>query len=392
MRRYRILVACHTLGEFNRGFEASFTQLREAFLGDEEFEIILVGGKFFDENYHSIPKINYIHRSSWIVRLSEKLPRIRNYCLESLSFGFGLFLKLNKLLPDIVLFSQPHVAPPLKVFRRFASKCRYILLFSNGGPSYLWYYKNWVDYTHFKAPWVFNEALNDGYCSESSFLIPNGFTFHNLAEAKRSKSSPETPLIDKSRKTIVSVAALCAEHKRMDFLISSIRPLLESGKYQMLCIGAESRTSAKLRQQFADLLDDGSLVFATLPQQQVRFYLEAADVFINGSLSEGFGRAIVEAVAYSVPVILHDTGDFRWLTSNAAHFIDIESPTAVRSAIEAQAECPPSREDLLKAAEVVRARFSWTHLKSEYRSMFRQILGIEPKNNTHLEQSSAADG
>ena len=391
MRRFRVLVVCHTLGEFNRGFEQSFTQLRDAFVGDEEFEIILVGGRFFDESYHSIPNIRYFHRSSLIVRLFEKLPKIRKYSVESLSFGFGLFLNLNKLNPDIVVFSHPHVAPPLKVFRRFASQCRYILLFSNGGPSDLWYYEKWVDYTHFKAPWVLHEALNNGYCSESSFLIPNGFTFHSSAEARRPKNSPETPLIDKSRKTILSVAALCAEHKRMDFLISSIRPLLESGKYQMLCLGAESRTSAKLRQQFADLLDSGCLVFATLPQQEVTFYLEAADVFINGSLSEGFGRAIVEAMAHSVPVILHDTRDFRWLTGDAAHFIDMQSPTAVRSAIEQLVECPPSNKELLRAAEGVRVRFSWSHLKSEYRSMFRQILGIEPKRDAHSEQSSAAD-
>jgi len=375
-KRYRVLVACYTLGKVDRGFEQSFKQLADAFVDDDEFEVVLVGGRYFS-NPDCIrnAKIPYIHANSLISRAWQKLPYCKRYHLESLSFGLGIFLKLSTLRPSIVMFSQPHIAPPLAVFKRFLPKSKqFKLLFSNGGPSGLSYYRRWTDFTHFKAPWVMQDALHEGYSGKISFLVPNGFYFTPEPESINQQVRDLPELILPGRRVILSVAALCANHKRLDFLIRSLRPLLKSRQYQLICLGAETSSTSMLRKQFGDLLEQRSIVFKTVPPDDIVHYLDVADVFVNSSLSEGFGRAIVEAVAQAVPVVLHDSADFRWLTGGVGRFIDMTSPDAICSAVSDVIDRPPPRQVLFEGAMAIRERLSWTRIKSDYKVMFRKVL------------------
>jgi glycosyltransferase involved in cell wall biosynthesis len=94
----------------------------------------------------------------------------------------------------------------------------------------------------------------------------------------------------------------------------------------------------------------------SLPHSEIAHYLQAADVAVLPSSSEGLANAWIEALACGTPLVITDTGGAREvLHSNAAGRIVERNANAIATAIHELLAAPPHRETV--AATV--ADYSW---------------------------------
>jgi glycosyltransferase involved in cell wall biosynthesis len=98
----------------------------------------------------------------------------------------------------------------------------------------------------------------------------------------------------------------------------------------------------------------------------------AADVFVLGSLAEGFGRVYIEALGAGVPVFCHDYPVSRFVNGVHAVYGDFSAPGGLASLLTERAYLfGEDVEGDRRRWAYARGTFSWHALAPKYRAMFR---------------------
>jgi glycosyltransferase involved in cell wall biosynthesis len=85
-------------------------------------------------------------------------------------------------------------------------------------------------------------------------------------------------------------------------------------------------------------------------RQDVGRLLNAFDVLISASVTEGFSNAIGEAMTPGVPVIATDVGDSRRIVGDAGIIVPPRNPTALAAAVERLRQDPEERRAMGRMA------------------------------------------
>ena len=98
----------------------------------------------------------------------------------------------------------------------------------------------------------------------------------------------------------------------------------------------------------------------------------AADVFVLGSLDEGFGRVYIEALGAGVPVFCHDFPVGRFVNGPEAVYGDFSRPGTLAALLAQRADLfgEDASGDTRRWA-YARDSFSWSALAPKYREMFQ---------------------
>ena len=111
----------------------------------------------------------------------------------------------------------------------------------------------------------------------------------------------------------------------------------------------------------------------SLPHAEIAHYLQAADIGVIPSSSEGLANAWIEALACGTPLVITDTGGAREvMTSDAAGRVVERDANAIAAAIHQLLASPPHREDV--AATV--AGFSWEANGGALVSHWRRLTSL----------------
>ena len=109
--------------------------------------------------------------------------------------------------------------------------------------------------------------------------------------------------------TIVSVGSLEQPYKGIDVLIRAVAELHDSGLSVRLAHVGDGRLRPRLAQLCAELGVDGLVEFTgALSGEAVRRRLDAADLLVMPSRTEGLPRALLEAMARGLPAIATAVG------------------------------------------------------------------------------------
>jgi len=143
----------------------------------------------------------------------------------------------------------------------------------------------------------------------------------------------------------------------------------------LLLLGREgNETSALLTQVSRN--DLGAHVRVMGDRRDVSRILRAADVFVFPSLYEGFGGAVIEAMATGLPIVASDLPPVREVVGDAGVLVPPADPAALAGAMKTVASDQARVSDLGRAGL---ARFQ-THYRldqvvSDMADLFRETAG-----------------
>jgi glycosyltransferase involved in cell wall biosynthesis len=156
----------------------------------------------------------------------------------------------------------------------------------------------------------------------------------------------------------------------MDFIIKEVAGLPEPRPY-LLLVGQQEAESSDVVALGKELLGIDGFQIRSVTQQEVADYYRVADAFTLASLSEGFGRVLLEAMSYGLPCLVHDHEVARYILDEHGYFADFKIPGSLSDLIHkvlAQSRCESKRR--LRHHSIY-ARFGWEHLHSSYIDMIQ---------------------
>jgi len=134
-------------------------------------------------------------------------------------------------------------------------------------------------------------------------IAPIYVNWHQFAEAEiKHDLRKEFP----NQYIILSVGRL-AKEKNLDLLIEAFAEFKTKYNDSVLVIVGQGIESDYLKQKTKDLQLETEVVFKGFQNDTVGYY-KTADVFVAPSMSEGYNRTVIEAMACQCPVIMTDVG------------------------------------------------------------------------------------
>ena len=372
----KVFLLCSGLGRVNRGYETFTRECFDALRVAPGLEVRLFKGGGVEADNETV--LWNLPRARLPARLLGQLvPRRGAYFIEQFTFFMSFRRHLLAHWPDVVYFSDGNLGNLLWHWRR-KSGLRYRLLFSNGGPLSP-PFPRWDLVQQVASPY-FEAARQAGQPDDQQVLLPYGFAIPNIlpertpADIEKVRVKLGLPV---GRPVVLSVGALNASHKRMDYLVREVAARRSPLPFLVL-LGqpdAESPSIAALAEQ---LLGIGNFLIRSVSPTEVGDYYAAADVFVLASFHEGFGRVFVEALARGLPCLAHDYAVAREVLAETGFFGDFRAPGALAGLLAgalASGNDEAARRTRHRSAH---ARFSWDVLAGQYVQMLRDCAALEP--------------
>jgi glycosyltransferase involved in cell wall biosynthesis len=364
----RVLFTCTGVGIFNRGIETFFREAFDGLQGIVNCETHLLNGRGVTSERE---------RSAWCLpRTGAVAPLIGRgtgrsaYAVEQWTSLFSVVQEIRRFRPHLVFTSEANLMFLLRRFRRQIG-VPFRVLFSNGGPCHPPFDRH--DFVHQVAPFYREEALSAGEPEGKHLLVPYGIhvpttTFPDAEERKALRQRLGLPV---DRPVVLSVGWIARQHKRMDYIINEVAALPGPRPFLQL-LGAMDQGSDELIALGRERLGPSNFAAASVAPEAVADYYRAADLFVLGSLAEGFGRVYLESLAHGLPTIGHRHPVVEYVLGDMGIVGDLEGEGGLTPILARELTRLPSAnpEEAVARRESVRDRFSWEALRPAYSEMF----------------------
>ena len=370
----KIALVSTGLGRVLRGFESfnsSLFQNLRSEAPDLDITLFQGGGKA-GERCVVVPNVHRGLTDRWI-------GSYRASVLEHRSFALGLYPFLRKGGFDIVHYNELCMGSALFHMRRLLGG-NFKLLFCNGAPCVPVHYRNRCDYVQLLTKPMLEEAVSQKIDEKRIFFLPYGVDSRKFSPGIRSlRTETRRQLgIPQDAKVVLTVAALSRRHKRIDYVMRELSTMPES--IWFLAAGQRTDETPSLELE-ADHLLPSRWKFVSWPHEQIPNLFGASDVFVLGSLTEGFGLCIIEAMLSGLPVVLHNSPIFQWVGRGAAVWhVDMSARGEMMRAVE-HALCDGCRSEVEETSK----RFSWDALIPKYIRMYEQVFQGAPAFPSNVE-------
>jgi len=214
--------------------------------------------------------------------------------------------------------------------------------------------------------------------SNKLLVIYNGIDLNKfIFQDKKAREEIRKELnLKKDDKVLISIGRLF-EAKGYPYLIEAIKILKSKYPDIKLLIIGEGEEKNKLETQIRGLNLEKN-IFLLGRKENVSNYLNASDIFVLASLWEGFGLAIVEAMACGLPVITTNVGgipeiikdkisgllvnpkDFKILAQKIDYLLNLDADSKERFA--------------LKGRKIVEQKFPLEKMMTKYEELYYKLL------------------
>ena len=366
--RPRIAMVSVGIDRIQRGFERYYSGLFGVLRDHVDITLFKCGGAA-----NSGQRIPRLFRP--VQALASALPlgglvgggEYRTYKRDCLALGLSLLPELLYGAYDIVQCVDPPLAAVLdRLQRRFHFPPR--LLFTEGSLMPAPAYPSGA-HIHHVAQAAYREALIMGVPESRMTLVPCGFDAGRFAakpdrgELRARHGIPESTFV------ILVVSAVKRIHKRVHYVIDEVSRL--DGDV-LLWIDGNPEDPAVLEIAFRKLGPRCRITH--VPSVDVPELYRLADVFAHGALEESFGLAVVEAMSSGLPVLVHDSPHFEWLTEDREFLVDMRVTGNLALRLR---QTMNRREEFRRRAQEraprVQQRFDWRALAPAYVEMYRKV-------------------
>jgi len=156
-------------------------------------------------------------------------------------------------------------------------------------------------------------VINERHCRDNKVVtIYNGIDFSSFRHLEYNRDLIRSKLgIDASELLIVCTAQFRRE-KRHDLLIDAFVKLLQIiPNAKLLLLGSNGALKNNIEEIIQKSRLTDNIIIRSATREQVPQYLGAADIFTMHSENEGFGLALIEAVAAGLPIVVPDLPCFK---------------------------------------------------------------------------------
>jgi len=209
-------------------------------------------------------------------------------------------------------------------------------------------------------------------CDDLKSLMPNKSThyFANGVDLAHFLPNPAVP----KRKQIVFVGRLVWQ-KGLDSLLDAVVPVLrEWPEYRLVLVGdgplKEQLQSRVIEQGFADHI----IFTGMLPQPKVISILQESEVFVLSSVSEGFPKALIEAMACGLPVVATSVGACKDVVQNAGIVVEPDDPEKLTAALKHIITDTAARHQYSMNALYHVQQYSWSNRAEKVARVYASLL------------------
>ena len=368
----RVAVACSGLGHIQRGIEAWACDLANG-LNKAGVLVSLFGGAPADGVIHLRCLRRTSNRATSLARLFRYAGGWRYgagspYELEQASFSFALWHRIRTGF-DILHIQDPLIATWFETAHRLGvSEPRVAYANGTGEDADVMRQFRSLQLLTGQAYDQWHGHEPDG---QSVFMIPNFvdtavFTPGDRQSARARFGLPPHKVI------VLCCAAIRRTHKRIDHLLAEFATIRRRDVMLVVAGGRETETGDIIAQGTA-MLGDRVRFLPDVPRARMPELYRAADLFALASLHEMFGIVLIEALASGLPVVCHDTPNFRAIAGPAGSYHDVSAPRELAAGItglfDGELRSTLARHARLQAEQ----RFSETVVIPEIIAMYRSV-------------------
>jgi 1,2-diacylglycerol 3-alpha-glucosyltransferase len=376
----KLFIICSGLGRIRRGYESFAEECSKALKYEQGLEVRLFGSTGAATHGAAVELASLARDNRRARQLGSLLWR-DGYFIEQATFAYSLVPHLIRDKPDIILCSDRSTLDFLWLVRRLLG-LRYRLLASNGGPIGPPFTR--TDFVQHVVEETYNKSREIGEPMERHFLVPYGFDFQSdlqqtsgdgtVSRHRRALKLPE------DRHLVVAVGAINCYQKRVDYVVREVAASaggLSHRRPFLLLLGQSDAETPRVCELATSLLGPTGFDIRTVPPSVMPAYYAVADTFTLGSLSEGFGRVIVEACGAGLPCLLHDSPNSRYIVGDFGYYADFRSPGALANLLNQLLISGASPDELRRQRRRwAFDRFSWYRLVPQYLEMLRKCMDI----------------
>ena len=369
----RVFFPCTGLGRQRRGYETFTRECAAALHGDARLAVTVFGGggPYAAADERSVANFP---RDGAVARAAGTLFHREPYFVEQASFFAAFLPHLMAGRPDVVYFADLNLGNACWHWRRISGQ-RFRLLFYNGGATSEPFTR--CDLVQQVSPEHYVAALARGESAERQVLLPHGVnvTAEVAPASATERARIRTELgLPTDRPVILSAGMIDTSVKRMDYLIRELAALGEPRPFLLLA-GATSGDTPRVVEIARAALGDGGFSVRTFPPEQMRLVYRAVDTFALASLREGFGLAIVEALAEGLPCVLHETPTTDYVAGPHALRGDLRAAGAMAPLLRQAIAAGGDAAAMQARHRWVRERFSWDILRGRYADLLYAAAG-----------------
>lgn len=209
--------------------------------------------------------------------------------------------------------------------------------------------------------------------------IYNGFRPHVRSDGDRT-SFLQSLGIHRGDRPVLSVIGRLDANKSVGDILSAVGILRDTGLPVTLLVAGQGTRLQRLRDQVRrDRLDD--LVHFLGFVSRIPSLLQATDILITASQSEGFCNVIFEAMSLEIPVATTDIPTFRELIRPAktGFVFEPRNPRSMAEVLREMLSDPQKCRQVARQAKMeVESRFSLDTMVHAYQEWYRQLLTDRP--------------
>jgi alpha-maltose-1-phosphate synthase len=170
-------------------------------------------------------------------------------------------------------------------------------------------YAKWVDAYIASSPFIRSMYIGAGFPERRFSVVPNFFEFGATSSGHKKGNDTVIELLYAGRLT---------RDKGTDLLISAVKYIPADLKWNLRIVG-----EGPMKEECENMIRTYNLkkqieIMPWASQSELHEIYKTADIFIHPSrCPEAFGRTLVEAMSYGVPVIASDIGSAPWTIGNA---------------------------------------------------------------------------
>jgi glycosyltransferase involved in cell wall biosynthesis len=179
---------------------------------------------------------------------------------------------------------------------------------------------------------------------------------------------------DVQRKTQIIAVGRLVWQKAYDDLLKAFASVVAQFPDYRLVIAGTGPLDQDLRRLAKDLSIDGFVDFVgSVPQDRLREMLRESQLFVMSSVSEGFAKALIEALACGLPVVATDVGGAREAVIAAGAIVPARDPEAFANAICDLLGDADKRSLAAANAIIASQRYGWSVVIRQYEDLYAQL-------------------